>query len=55
MFVVYIEQQMGAPHAVRLSKSFFDAKTTFYVSFSHKMYKKMQKITKEHDKEGLPA
>ena len=26
---------------------FFDAKTTFYVYFSHKMYKMMQKITKK--------
>ena len=36
--VVYFDQQTGAPHAVRWPKSFFDAKTTFYVLFSHKMY-----------------
>ena len=27
---------------------FFDAKTIFYIPFSHKMYKMRQKITKKH-------
>ena len=34
----------------------FDAKTTFKVLLGHKMYKIMQKITKNHViKGGLPA
>ena len=30
---MYFDQQMGAPHTVRWSKSFFNAKTTFYGLF----------------------
>ena len=32
MPVVYLDQQMGAPHAVLWSKLFFEAKTTFSVN-----------------------
>ena len=47
---------MGAPHAVRWSKSIFNAKTTVCVLLSHKMYKIMVKITKNLGfKGGLPA
>ena len=41
--VVYFDQQTGAPHAVRWSKSFYDAKTTFSVNFYDKMFKKSKK------------
>ena len=36
--VVFFDQQTGAPHAVGLLKSIFDAKTTFWVLLSHKVY-----------------
>ena len=40
LIVVYFAQQAGAPNAVPWSKSFFDAKTTFYLNFYDKMLKK---------------
>ena len=36
---MYFDQQTGAPHAVCGRNQIFDAKTTFCIPLSHKMYK----------------
>ena len=41
--VVYFDQRIGAPHAVRWSKSFFEAKTTLKSIFTIKCLKNRKK------------
>ena len=45
IFVVYFDQRMGAPHAVRWSKSFFWRQDNFFRQVLWLNVKKRQKIT----------
>ena len=52
-FVVYLDQQMGALHAVHWERSFFCIKTSFFVLSCHqwkKRKKKERKVAQKHAK-----